>query len=95
MAATIAHRALEMIHDRTHAQLRREIYGTDSFAIDDANRLPPDARSAAITIADGLLPLNSDDDVVKALLEAGYQASRLHRFISGIGAYARNRRNPI
>jgi hypothetical protein len=65
---------------------------TSSFALDEASRLPKEAREAAITIADSYLPLNSDRELVAALMHFGYRASAFARYLDGIKAYAANRR---
>jgi hypothetical protein len=89
---TYAERFCRAKKAETTANLAREIYGS-SFALDEAIRLPKEAREAAITIADSYLPLNSDRELVAALMHFGYRASAFARYLDGIRAYAANRRS--
>lgn len=91
MALTYAERFCRAKKAETTANLAREMYGS-SFALDEAVRLSKEARKAAVTIADGCLPLNSDHEIITAMIAHGIKASLFHRHITGIGAYARNRR---
>jgi hypothetical protein len=93
MASTIAHRALEINKNRATRQLYNYLHGPDSFALDQATRLPAEWRSAAITIADSPWPLNTNADATTALIQSGYRASAFARYLDGIRAYAANRRS--
>jgi hypothetical protein len=95
MAATIGNRALDIIKQRTTRRLYDEIKGPSSFALDQACRLHPEAKSAALAISDSWRQLNSDTDVILALGDANLRPSQFADCLDGIRIYALNRRNAI
>jgi hypothetical protein len=93
MSQTIEHRALAKVRHQTTKRLYQELRGPDSFALDQAARLPSAARLAAISLADSPYPINTEAEVASGLLSLGYRASAFAEFLPGIAAYAASRRS--
>lgn len=95
MAANTDASAWRKLQNRTTRALYKEVMPPNSFALDQAARLPGYARDAAIKLADSPLQLADDESMIRALVECGEKPSRYAEWLDGMRVYANNRRQPI